>query len=111
LRLLQTGAAPSAEALDDRALARADLDLIHRHGLRLDAVVGAPAREVRDTRAGHHRLGRRAPDVDAGASDLFALDQRGAAARARQIAGERHAGLTGSDDDGVEMVEGAHTST
>ena len=52
-------------------------------------------------RAVDHRLGRRAPDVDACATKILFLDERHGPTKIRQSVGEGIAGLAGTDDDGI----------
>jgi hypothetical protein len=49
-------------------------------------------------------LGRNAAGVDAGATEVLALDDRDAQALLRKASGERWAGLAGPDDDCVKMI-------
>jgi len=65
--------------------------------------IGPPPRQMCKARAGHHRLGRRAPVVDAGATEMLALDQRHAAPGCGQTRTQERTGLAGPDDDGVEL--------
>src|SRR5262249_13462323 len=55
----------------------------------------------RDASAGDHRLGRGAALVDAGAADMFALDQGRAMAGLCEGGAEGYAALTSADHDGV----------
>ena len=66
-----------------------------------DAEVGGATRDMGGTRARDQRLGRDAADVDAGAADQLALDDRGLAAGIAQPDGQRRAGLPGADDDRI----------
>jgi hypothetical protein len=59
---------------------------------------------MRGMRAGHQRLGRDAPVVDAGPADQFALDYRDPLPDGCQSTCEWWAGLAGTDDDRVETL-------
>src|SRR5438876_31354 len=91
-------------------LARLDLLVVDadRAGER-HAIIGGAAGKMRGIGARHHRLGRHAAGVDAGAADELALDQRDAHAGGLEPADERRAGLAGADDDGVEGLR-AHAT-
>ena len=95
-----------AETLDHLLLARDDLRQVDVDIVDVDAVVGAAPRQVRDTRAGDHRLGGRAADVDASAADVLALDQRDLPARLGERECQWLAGLAATDDHGVETFGG-----
>ena len=66
--------------------------------------VGGAAGDVGGAGAGHQRLGGDAADVDAGAPEAVALDDRGAHAGGGQLRGETGPGLAGADDDRVVRV-------
>ncbi len=87
---------------DDRILAR--LDPCHvdpNRPVEYDAEIGGATRDMGGTRARDQRLGGNAADVDAGAADQLALDDRGFAAGIAQPDGQRRAGLPGADDDRI----------
>src|SRR6266849_3133511 len=90
-----------AEALDHAALALVHPTHVHLHGAGVDTVVFRAPSEISDAGARHQGLGRRAADVDAGAADMLALDDRGLPACAPERDGKRLAGLARADYDGV----------
>src|SRR5262249_34552613 len=75
-----------------------------------DAVHGRIARYPRCASARDQRLGRNAADVDAGAAEALALDDRGLAARSGQADGQCGPGLATADHDRVEVL-GHRTSS
>src|SRR5882672_7364930 len=87
--------------LDDAVLARLDRLHVHAHLAGDEAVFAAASRRVHGARRGHQRLGGDAADVDAGAADELALDDRGLQSFAIQARAQRRAGLAGADDDRV----------
>ena len=87
-------AQPARDALvglaNDVVLARLDAAMSTRDAaVDHDAEVGARARDVRGARAGDQRLRRDAADVDAGAAEALALEDRRLASRAGKPHGER----------------------
>ena len=94
-----------AELPDHGLLALANLGPAGTGHERLETVLGGAPRERGDPRARHQRLGRGAPDVDAGAADVRALDDGRPAIRPGQRHRQRHACLTGADH---ERVPGLH---
>src|SRR6478735_2786923 len=60
------------------------------------------------SRTRHHRLGGRTPLVDAGTTNVLALDQRRAPSTARERGGEWAPCLPCADDDGVVLLGSAH---
>ncbi len=106
---LQIGRAlkPARQPLDGRAHDRilAGLD---RLGVDTDrpaqhhSVFACASRHVRDTRAGHQGFGRDAAVVDAGAAQVFALDERCPMAGLGQPHRQERTGLAAADNDGVE---------
>ena len=97
--------AAGAKARDDIAFPLTDLLHVDGDWTRQDAVVGAAPGEIGNAGASNHGLGRRTALVDAGAADMLALDERGAAAGARESCGEGAPGLPGADDDGVVVLK------
>src|SRR5205085_6163266 len=67
-----------------------------------DAVLGAAPGEGRGIGAGDGRLGGHAAGVDAGAAEQMALDQGHRHPGGGEPAGERRAGLPGTNDDRIE---------
>jgi hypothetical protein len=74
----------------------------------MNTIVGAPASEIGDTRAGDHRLGGSASLVDARTAYMFALDQRRRASRLGQSACQGNAGLPGADDHRIIVLWCCH---
>src|SRR5258708_4940021 len=72
----------------------ADIDTIFR---------GAP-RHVGHVRARDERFRRHAPSVDAGAPEVLALDDGNAQTLLRKALRQRRAGLTRTDDNGIELI-------
>ena len=66
----------------------------------------APRISVRFARPPSHELslGRNAAVIDAGAAEVFALDQRDLPAALREARLEERAGLAGADDDCIEAL-------
>ena len=92
---------PSTDCATTRSLRAftAFMSTLHRAGLH--APVGGVARHVRGACAGHQGLGRHAAVVDAGAAEVFTLDQHGVQAGVGQSRGEEGAGLAAADDDRI----------
>src|SRR5262249_8808340 len=67
-------------------------------------VIGGAAGQVGDAGTGDHGLGGRAAHVDTGAADVLPFDDRGAAAGAAQVQGQRFARLAGAQDAGVKTL-------
>ena len=86
---------------DDAVLARLDRPHVDLDVARGEAVLAAAPRHVDRARAADQRLGGNAADVDAGAAEQLALDDRGAQAFGAQARGKRGACLPGTDDDRV----------
>jgi hypothetical protein len=92
-----------ARIAHDVVLAR--LDAFHvdpRLSLHQHTVFPRSPRHVRSVGARHHGFGRGAAVIHAGAAELVLLDHGDFHAGAREPRGERRAGLTGADDEGVE---------
>ena len=105
--LLERALHAIARRCHDRILARLDGFHVDRdRPADGDAVVGMAARQMRRIGACHHRLGRRAAIVDAGAAEVSTLDHRDLAPGRNEAAGKRRSGLTGPDDDGIEFRHG-----
>jgi hypothetical protein len=98
-RLLQVLAHPVAPLPHDAVLAVDHRGQVHLDGSRLHAEAGRGAGHVRRLGAGHHRLGRSAAVVHAGAAQGLALGDHDPAARRGQTRRQRHAGLAGPDHD------------
>ena len=102
--------------LDARARSFRDRVLPGLHALHVNAhaaledhsVVAGAACHVGGVRAGHHRLGRDAPGVDARPAEQMALDDGDRHAGTRQPVRKRGRRLPGADDDRVVFV--AHWS-
>jgi hypothetical protein len=87
---------------DDAVLARRHFLHVDAHRpAEMDAALGRAPHDVRGAGARDERLGRDAGVVDAGASEVLALDQRGAHSRLGEAHGEERAGLAGADHDRV----------
>src|ERR1700691_4119944 len=91
-----------AKAADDGALSLSHTTHVDGDGAETDTVVGAAARHVGRTGAGHHGFGGCATAIDTSAAHILALDQSGLLSCCGQCAGQRIAALTGTDDDGVK---------
>ena len=97
--------------VDDGVLARLHRLHVDRDRADADSVIGGATRHMRDPGAGDQRFGRRAAVVDAGAAEMLALDQRGFPAGLGQLDGEERPGLTRADDDGVEFLRHAASTS
>ena len=73
--LFQFRLATVAKVVDDVALAFPNFGHIDTDGPRLHAIISGPPHQVGDAPAGHHRLRRRASLINAGAANMFALDE------------------------------------
>ena len=58
--------------------------------------------------AGDHGFGRNTSGVDAGAAEEIALDDGDALAGSGEAGGKGGSGLSGTDDDGVEIFSESH---
>src|SRR5262249_58795493 len=103
-RPVAAATAARAKLVRDPVLALAHCTEINAHGAGRHAVVRPTPGEVGHPRARHHGLGRRAADVDAGATNIFPLDDGRPPPRARQRRAEWSARLPRTDDDGVEAL-------
>ena len=97
-----------AETVHDVALALANFSQINIDRAGEHSIVGATPREVCDSTARHHRLGRSASLIDACPSYMRPLDKSGAHARRGQRGGERRAGLPRTEDDGIVLLWFGH---
>jgi len=68
----------------------------------VDAVLGRASRELRRVGARHQGFGRNAAGIDAGAAEVFALDDGDFHACVRQTRRQRRSGLPCADDNGVK---------
>src|SRR6266436_4496297 len=90
-----------AKAKNDFVFLGNDLGEINAHVRRVDTPACGISRVMSNLRAMDHRLGRRAPDVDACATKILFLDECHGPTKIRQSIGEGIAALTRADDDGV----------
>ena len=67
----------------------------------MDAELRSPAGVVRDSRARDHRLGRCAAVVDAGTTQVLALQQRHLLTQVCELVRQRRAALSSADNDCV----------
>ncbi len=95
---------PARSAEHDAVFACLDFRHVHADRSGPDSVFGAAAGQVGGVRAGHQRLGWDASGVDAGAADVFALDDRDPLPGGGQPTRQWRSGLAGTDDDRVEML-------
>ena len=93
--------AAAAKHIDDIPLTLTDLGQVHRNRTGFDAVVCSAPVQVRDPRARHHGLGRRAAFVDAASAHVLPLNEGGLPSGAGQGGRERPSGLPGADDHRV----------
>src|ERR1019366_1205581 len=107
-RLLNAALAAIAKAVHDIALALADAFHVDADVAGVNAIIGASPREISDAGAGDHGLGRSASLIDAGAADMFALDESGAHPGFSQGRGKRCTGLSGADHNGIELLRSIH---
>src|SRR5215210_6395444 len=108
LSVLDAPLVAAPKALHNVPLALAHLVHVDAYRAVLYTVVRRTAVKVGDLRTCHHRLGRGAALVDAGAAHVFALDERGLAPGLGERAGERHAALASADHDGVIVLRFCH---
>jgi len=76
-----------AELVYDVAFTLSDFLQIDMDWAGIDSIIGSAARQVGNSPACHHRFSRSASLVDAGATDVFPLDEDGTHSSLRQ--GER----------------------
>ena len=97
---------PVARPPGDRVLPRLDPRHVDARPRRRRATPNSagPPRHVRRIGAGHHRLGRNAAGVHAGAAEQMTLDDRDPHAGCGQAPGQWRPGLPGADDDRVECL-------
>ncbi len=74
---------------------------IHLYRVGPKAIIGCPSGQVGHPPAGHHRLRRRAPHIDAGAAHVLPLDDGCLPPGSAHSERERLAGLAGTDHNGV----------
>ena len=93
----------AAKAEDDFVLLSDDFGEINADICGVDAPARGVARVVSNLRAVDHRFSGRAADVDAGAAEVFLLDERDGPSQIREAIGQGIAGLAGTDNDGVVL--------
>ncbi|OIQ90040.1 hypothetical protein GALL_280870 [mine drainage metagenome] len=94
-----------AQFVDTRLLLREQLVAQDGRGGGLDAgVERTVAAQMGDVRGTDHDLGRHAADVDAGAADHAALDQRDLGAAAGRLDGRRHGRPAAADDGDAQAA-------
>src|ERR1700674_5334363 len=109
--LLNLRLASTSKTVDDLAFALTNFRQVNADRSSLHTVFGGPARQVRDTAAGHHSFRGSASFVHAGAADMLPLDESGTHSGTGKSGGERRTGLPRADDDGVVQLRGVHSYT
>ena len=111
LHRLQPGLDSRARLPGDAVLPRLDPPHIDAHAAAdTHAEFRRAPRHVRGIGARHHRLGRDAAGIDAGAAEQLALDDRDLHSRCGQAPGEGGPGLSGTDNDRVEILRHAESA-
>ncbi len=107
-RLFQALLAAVAKTIDNVALALAHPLHIDANVAGLHTVILAPASEIRDPPAGHHRLRRRATFIDASSAYVASLNERRPHARLCQCAAQRCAALSRANHDRLVVSRCGH---
>src|ERR1700691_482616 len=91
-----------AKTADNGALSLSHATHVDGDGAETDTVIGAAARHVGRTGAGHHGFSGCATAIDTSAAHILALNEGGLLSCCGQCAGQRIAALPRTDDDGVK---------
>src|ERR1017187_1688424 len=110
-RFFDASLAASAKAVHDIALALPDTLHVDADVSGVNTIISASPRQIRDAGAGDHGLRGSAPFIDAGAADMFALDECGAHPGFSQGCAKRCTGLPRADHNGIELLRSSHRET